>query len=132
VGVEIIDCAGVGGTSWARIEAARARDLEIGEVFADWGLTTPDNIRELRRVEGLQIIGSGGVRNGLDAARAIALGADMVGMAQPFLKAAVDSAEAVVEKAAATIRELRIAMFCSGSRSLEALQAVELRRRGED
>lgn len=129
VGIEIIDCAGVGGTSWARIEAARADDVETGEIFADWGIPTPENIRELRQVPGLQIIGSGGIRNGLDAAKAIALGADLVGMAQPFLKAAVESTAAVTAKARDTIRELRISMFCCACASLEELQKAELRRR---
>lgn len=129
VGIEIIDCAGVGGTSWARIEAARADDVETGEIFADWGIPTPENIRELRQVPGIEIIGSGGVRNGLDAAKAIALGADLVGMAQPFLKAAVESTAAVATKARNTIRELQISMFCSGCGSLEELKRAELRRR---
>lgn len=130
-GIGIIDCAGVGGTSWARIEAARARDLEIGEVFADWGIATPENVRALSAVEGIEIIASGGVRNGLDTAKAIAFGADLVGMAQPFLRAGVEAADRVVEKAESTIRELRIAMFCTGSRDLDALAKVELPRRIE-
>ncbi len=132
VGVNIVDCAGVGGTSWARIEAARADDIDIGEVFADWGLPTPRNIRELREVTGLQIIGSGGVRNGLDVAKAIALGANLVGMAQPFLKVAVKSAEAVAERVETTSRELRIAMFCVGAVTLEELSKTTLYIKSED
>ena len=132
VGVKIVDTAGVGGTSWARIEGARARDAEIGELFAGWGIPTPASIRQLRRIPGLQIIGSGGVSNGLDVAKAIALGAEMAGMAQPFLVAADDSAEAVVRKVRRTTRELEISMFCAGARNLEALQQVELRHRSED
>ncbi len=125
-GITIIDTAGVGGTSWARIEAQRSRDLELGELFADWGLPTPESIRELREIPGLTIIGSGGVRNGVEAAKAIALGADLVGMAQPFLIAADESAEAVVEKARRVARELKITMFCVGARSVTELQQVEL------
>jgi len=132
VGVRIVDTAGVGGTSWARIEGARARDAEIGELFAGWGIPTPASIRQLRRIPGLQIIGSGGVSNGLDVAKAIALGAEMAGMAQPFLVAADDSTEAVVRKIRRTTRELEISMFCAGARNLEALQQVELRHRSED
>lgn len=128
-GIEIIDCAGVGGTSWALIEAARAEDPEIGDLFGDWGIPTPRNIAELRQVPGLQIIGSGGIRTGLDAAKAIALGADLVGMARPFLEAAMESSTAVVERARRTIRELEVAMFCTGSASIGALQKVPLQGR---
>ena len=92
-GVRIVDTAGVGGTSWARIEAQRADDLEIGEIFAGWGIPTPESIRQVRRVAGVTVIASGGVRNGLDAAKAIALGADLVGMAYPFLAPATESAD---------------------------------------
>jgi isopentenyl-diphosphate delta-isomerase len=130
-GMTIIDTAGVGGTSWARIEAQRARDLEIGELFADWGIPTPESIRQLREIPGLTIIGSGGVRNGIEAAKAIALGADLVGMAQPFLIAADESADAAVEKARRVARELKIAMFCVGARSVAELQQVELRHKNE-
>jgi isopentenyl-diphosphate delta-isomerase len=132
VGVRIVDTAGVGGTSWARIEGARARDVEIGELFAGWGIPTPSSIRQLREVGGLQIIGSGGVSNGLDVAKAIALGADIAGMAQPFLIAADQSTEAVVGKVRRTTRELEISMFCAGARDLDALQQIELHHRGED
>ncbi len=125
-GVRIVDTAGVGGTSWARIEAPRAGDLEIGELFAGWGIPTPDSIRQLRRVEGLTVIASGGVRNGLDVAKAIALGADLVGMAYPFLAAATESPEKVADKVARTVRELRICMFCLGVTTIAELQRVPL------
>ena len=131
VGVEIFDTAGVGGTSWARIEAARADDADLGELFADWGVPTPLSIRELAAIPGATVIGSGGVRNGLDAAKAIAFGADLVGLAQRFLEAADDSAEAVVARAARLVRELQIAMFCAGAGDLAALRRVPLRRRSE-
>ena len=125
-GVRIVDTAGVGGTSWARIEAQRANDLEIGELFAGWGIPTPDSIRQLRRVEGLTVIASGGVRNGLDVAKAIALGADLVGMAYPFLAPATESPEKVADKIARTVRELRICMFCLGVTTIAELQRVPL------
>jgi isopentenyl-diphosphate delta-isomerase len=126
-GIRIVDSAGLGGTSWARIEAARARDLDLGELFADWGVPTPESIRALRRIPGMTVIGSGGVRNGLDAAKAIALGADLAGLAQTFLAAADESAERVIARVERTVRELKIAMFCVGARSIEELQRVELR-----
>ena len=131
VGVEIFDTAGVGGTSWARIEAARAGDAEIGELFADWGEPTPLSIRELAAIPGATVIGSGGVRNGLDAAKAIAFGADLVGLAQRFLEAADRSAEAATERAERLVRELEIAMFCCGAADLAALKRVTLRRRSD-
>lgn len=129
VGIGIVDCAGVGGTSWALIEAARAADPEIGDLFGDWGIPTPQNIRALSEVPGLQIIASGGVRTGLDVAKAIALGADLVGMARPFLEAAMKSSDAVVARAQSTLRELRVAMFCVGARTLEALGKKPLHSR---
>jgi isopentenyl-diphosphate delta-isomerase len=125
-GVRIIDTAGVGGTSWARIEAHRANDLEIGELFAGWGLPTPESIRQVRRVQGVTVIASGGIRNGLDAAKAIALGADLVGMAQPFLGPAMESAERVAEKVRRTVRELKICMFCLGAKTIPELQRTKL------
>lgn len=120
-GITVLDVAGLGGTSWARIEAARADDAEIGEVFAGWGIPTPQSIRQCRRVPGVTVIGSGGVRNGLDVARAIALGADLAGMAYPFLAAATRSADEVMAKIERTVEELRIAMFCSGARTVAEL-----------
>ncbi len=131
VGVEIFDTAGVGGTSWARIEAARSGEADIGELFADWGEPTPLSIRQLSAIPGATVIGSGGVRNGLDAAKAIAFGADLVGLAQRFLEAANESAEAVVARAARVVRELEIAMFCAGAADLTALRRAPLRRRSE-
>ncbi|MDX1501947.1 MAG: type 2 isopentenyl-diphosphate Delta-isomerase [Thermoanaerobaculia bacterium] len=125
-GITILDTAGLGGTSWARIEASRADDLELGELFAGWGVPTPRSIRELAALPGVTVIGSGGVRNGLDAAKAIALGADLVGIAQPFLTAATESPEAVAARARRTVRELKIAMFCVGARDLNELRGARL------
>ena len=71
IGVRILDTAGLGGTSWARIEARRAGRPDLGEVFAGWGIPTPESIRQVRRVPGVTVIGSGGIRSGLDAAKAI-------------------------------------------------------------
>lgn len=125
-GVSIIDTAGLGGTSWARIEAQRALDQDMGELFADWGVPTPKSIRALAQIPGLTVIGSGGVRNGIDMAKAIALGADLVGLAQPFLEAATRSVEAVEGCIARVLRELRICMFCAGAGTLAELSATRL------
>ncbi|MFK7843741.1 MAG: type 2 isopentenyl-diphosphate Delta-isomerase [Rhodothermales bacterium] len=121
-GISIIDTAGTGGTSWARIEAARANDTSLGELFAHWGIPTPQSIIEVSKIEGLTIIGSGGIRSGLDAAKAIALGADLVGMAAPFLAPAMESADAVRAAIDAINKALKIAMFCVGARTLAELQ----------
>lgn len=125
-GVRIVDTAGVGGTSWARIEAQRSGDVEIGELFAGWGLPTPESIRQVRRVEGLTVIASGGLRHGLDAAKALALGADLVGMAYPFLAPATESPERVADKVRRTVRELKICMFCLGVKTIAELQRTKL------
>jgi len=130
-GISIVDVAGLGGTSWARIEAARADDVELGELFAGWGVPTPRAIRECAAVPGMRVIGSGGVRNGLDVAKAIALGADLAGMAFPFLAAAIESPQRVEAKIERTIEELEIAMFCLGVRSIEELKRVPIHERGE-
>lgn len=130
-GIKILDTAGVGGTSWARIEAQRAHDLETGELFAGWGIATPDSIRQLRRIDGVTIIGSGGLRSGVDVAKALALGADLAGVAQPFLEAAIDSAERVAQRIDRIVRELKIAMFCLSSRTVPDLKSVPIRMETE-
>lgn len=128
-GIRIVDTAGLGGTSWARIEAARAGDVDLGELFAGWGVPTPESIRQCAAVGGLTVIGSGGVRNGIDVAKAIALGADLVGMAFPFLEAATESVERVAAKIERTVRELEIAMFCLGARTIAELRQVPIHER---
>jgi len=126
-GVEIIDTAGVGGTSWARIEAERAGDLDLGELFAGWGLPTPLSIQQVRQAEGITtVIASGGLRNGLDAAKALALGADLAGMAWPFLAPATESPDRVAEKVRRIVQELKICMFCLGVKTVAELRTVPL------
>lgn len=130
VGIRHFDAAGLGGTSWARIEAARAADVPLGELFAHWGVPTPESIRGLRRLgDDVSVIGSGGVRSGLDVAKALALGADLVGLAQPFLGPALESADAVYDKIQRIVEELRIAMFCTASQDVSALQKQPLKQR---
>ena len=127
-GIRIIDTAGVGGTSWARIEAERAGDLDLGEVFAGWGIPTPLSIREVRSVGGLTVIASGSLRNGIDVAKALALGADLAGMAYPFLQAATESPERVVDKVQRIVLELKICMFCLGVTTVAELRHARLRK----
>jgi len=130
VGVAAIDVAGAGGTSWSEVEMYRV-DSEtlrrIAAAFADWGIPTAESIQMVRQgAPGVTLIASGGIRTGVEAAKAIALGADAVGMASPFLKPATISAEAVSERIQEILQELRTAMFCVGTRNLQELKSVPL------
>jgi isopentenyl-diphosphate delta-isomerase len=126
VGISAIDVAGAGGTSWSQVEMYRA-DTEIrrqvAATFRDWGIPTAESIQMVRRgAPDLPIIASGGLRDGLDVAKAIALGARLAGMAGPFLKAAVVSTEEVLDTVEVTASELRTTMFCIGASSLDDLR----------
>jgi len=125
-GVAAIDVAGAGGTSWSQVEMHRAVDAlgrRVAATFRDWGIPTADSIRMVREAAPeVVLIASGGLRNGLDVAKAIALGAHMAGLSRPFLKAATVSTAAVVEVVQATVAELRIAMFCIGAKNLSELR----------
>lgn len=133
-GVVAVDVAGAGGTSWSRVEAhfaAGSRQRRIASTFAEWGIPTVESLLAARRAApGLPLIASGGVRSGLDVAKAIALGANLAGVALPLLRAAVVSAEAAGELIADLEQELRIAMFGVGAGDLAALAAVNLARCG--
>lgn len=125
-GIQGLEVAGHGGTSWAWIEAQRQtnpRLKRLGETFGHWGIPSPQSIRACRQAApDLLVIGSGGIRNGLDAAKAIALGADCVSLAQPLLQAALESSAAVIAELELFLLELRIAMFCCGARNLQELR----------
>ncbi|WP_421656460.1 type 2 isopentenyl-diphosphate Delta-isomerase [Leptothermofonsia sp. ETS-13] len=126
-GVTAIDVAGAGGTSWARVEGERAKDARqrrLGQTFADWGIPTAECITAVRTIAPtIPLIASGGLRNGLDVAKAIALGADLAGMALPFLQAANKSEEALHELVEILIAEITTAMFCTGSQRLVDLRS---------
>lgn len=126
VGVTAIDVAGAGGTSWAKVESERAKDNKqrrLGQTFADWGLPTAECITEIRAVAPtMPLIASGGLRNGLDVAKAIALGADLAGLARPFLEAAVNSETAVDELVEVLIAELETVLFCTDNVTLQELK----------
>jgi isopentenyl-diphosphate delta-isomerase len=129
VGVAAIDVGGQGGTSWALVEAERAeargqqRKARLGRTFAGWGIPTPVAIR-LVQSAGRPVIASGGIRNGLDAARALALGADLVSAARPFLETALAGEAALAEWTAAFLDELRTALFLTGSADLAAFKRL--------
>jgi isopentenyl-diphosphate Delta-isomerase len=126
IGVSAIDVAGAGGTSWAKVEAGRAQDPKqrrLGQTFADWGIPTAECLVQVRGLAPtVPLIASGGLRNGLDAAKAIALGADLAGMALPFLAAATESDAALQELMEILLAELTTALFCSGAEDLGALR----------
>lgn len=129
-GVAAIDVAGAGGTSWAAVEAERAEDVRLRKtamVFADWGIPTAQAIADVRAAcpETL-LIGSGGLKTGLDVAKAMRLGADLCGQAAASLAAADVSAEAVAAHFSGVVQELRIACFCTGSADLAALKRAPL------
>jgi isopentenyl-diphosphate Delta-isomerase len=130
IGIAAIDVAGAGGTSWARVESERAKDAQqrrLGNTFADWGIPTADCITSIRalddqRAKQVPLIASGGLRNGLEAAKALALGANLSGMAMPFLRAASQSEAALSELSEALIAELKTVLFCTGCENLAALR----------
>ena len=129
-GVSAIDVAGAGGTSWSEVEYHRAPTsfhARVARSFADWGIPTAEAIQYARRAApDLPVIASGGLRDGIDGAKCLALGADMAGLASPFLRAASNSSEAVDELIRELKAQLRIAMFCAASRDLAALKRAEL------
>jgi len=125
-GVRAIDVGGLGGTSFSAVEYYRARKEasslkeRLGATFWNWGIPTPASV-VLAQV-GLPIVATGGVRSGVDVAKAIALGATAAGIAKPMLEAAKVSADAVVQELRGTIEELRAAMFLTGASSIAELQ----------
>jgi isopentenyl-diphosphate delta-isomerase len=122
VGVRWIDVAGAGGTSWVGVETLRNRALRhLGEAFWDWGIPTAASVCELRDLE-IRLIASGGLRNGVQAAKAIALGARLVGVALPVLRAyvadGIDGVELFLRQFCA---ELRAAVMLCGGRRIDDL-----------
>ena len=135
-GVAAIDVGGAGGSSMSAMEAERSKargdekTYTIGMLFRDWGIATPVSIVEAK-VAGLPLISTGGVRTGLDMARALALGATLVGIGFPFLKAASQSYDAVCELLETIVAELKVAMQLSGAASIEQLQQTDIVVTGE-
>ena len=129
-GVTVIDVAGLGGTSWAAVEAERAttaEDRAVALAFTGWGIPTAAAVRSVRAAcPGATVIASGGIADGVDAAKAIRLGADLVGQAAGMLESAMESADAVAAHLSVLIRQLRVACFCTGSADLDALRTAPI------
>jgi isopentenyl-diphosphate delta-isomerase len=129
-GVAAVDVAGAGGTSWSEVERYRIAApwrARVAAAFAGWGIPTSQCLVEARAVAPTAtLIASGGVRDGLDVAKALALGADLIGIAGPFLRAANESRKAADSLARELIETLRIAMFCVGARRPRDLRGTLL------
>jgi isopentenyl-diphosphate delta-isomerase len=125
-GVKYIDIAGCGGTSWSMVESRRSDDPALGELFGDWGIPTPVALRLMKpyRHE-IKMIASGGVRNGIDMAKSIILGASLCGMARPFLNPARESADAVRVVIRRLKREFTTAMFLLGAQNMADIKENE-------
>jgi len=123
--VAAIDVAGAGGTSWSRVEQlVRYGELRYPDL-ADWGIPTAQAIVEVREaLPAIPLVASGGIRTGMDAAKALALGADVVAIARPLLAAAIESAEAVIDWLQRFIDELRICLHGAGAADLQALRYI--------
>ncbi len=127
IGVTHVDTSGAGGTSWVGVEAKRAHagQAALGERYWDWGIPTAASVLQLRGL-GFTICATGGVQHGLDAARAIALGATCAGIARPFLQAQARGLDALREAVRGVIAEIRVAHLLTGSRDGDALRRAPL------
>ena len=130
VGISAIDVAGAGGTSWTEVEMHRSQtetQRQVAGSFIDRGIPTAETLQLVKEAApDIPVFASGGIRNGVDIAKTVALGATMAGLAGPFLKAAVDSPEAVLEIIHILVREIQICMFAAGAKDLDTLQQINL------
>ncbi|PWH16067.1 MAG: type 2 isopentenyl-diphosphate Delta-isomerase [Anaerolineae bacterium] len=130
-GVAVIDVAGAGGTSWSQVEMYRAQSesaARIASHFIDWGIPTSECILNVRAVHPtIPLIASGGLRNGIDIAKCLALGANLGAMASPFLKAAARSLNDTIETIHEIQREIQITMFAAGVKTIAELQNLTLK-----
>lgn len=129
VGVKAINVAGLGGTSWAGVEAIRAEELnvmdkaELGRLFWDWGIPTAASILEVRSITNLPLIASGGIRNGLQVAKSLALGADMTAIALPIIRRVVKfGKDEALKYLKAVILQLKTALFLTGSKDVHEIK----------
>lgn len=129
-GVAAIDVAGAGGTSWSEVEMHRAESKQarqIASTFVNWGIQTTECILNIKEKHPeMTILASGGLKNGLDISKTIALGASMGGLAGPFLKAASVSEDIVTAEINRIKREIQISMFGAGVGNIKSLAEIEL------
>jgi isopentenyl-diphosphate delta-isomerase len=129
-GIAAIDISGAGGTSWSQVEMHRAktrRQQKLAATFVSWGIPTAKALAEVHaELPDVPIIASGGLRSGIDMAKCIALGANICGMAGPFLKSAIESTECVLEFIDEICSELRICMFSTGCPDIGSLRQVSI------
>ncbi len=130
-GIKAVDVSGRGGTHWGRVEGYRSQEDEllykVAQTYANWGISTVQSLANAKNANvGYEVWASGGVRSGLDVAKLLALGANKVGLAKPFLAAALQGDEALDALLNQLELELRIAMFCTGCRNLQELQTKKV------
>ncbi len=121
-GIHTIDVAGSGGTSWSWVEGERSDDPSLGTLFQDWGIPTPLALQQLAPFD-LTLIASGGIRSGIDMAKAMILGASICAMARPFLAPAMESTDAVRTVIRRIKREFTVAIFLLGCKNIQALKS---------
>jgi isopentenyl-diphosphate delta-isomerase len=130
IGIAVIDIGGSGGTSWSQVESYRAKNQiqkRIAESFINWGIPTLDSLLMVRSISNeIPVIASGGIKSGIDGAKAIRMGANIFALAQSFLKAANISDEAICNEIKLIIEQLKISMCCTGAITLSHLKTVEI------
>jgi isopentenyl-diphosphate delta-isomerase len=124
-GVGCLDIGGAGGTSFTRVE--HYRGSESAAALSEWGIPTAESLQQCRKAVNIPIIASGGMRTGVECAKALAMGASLVGFALPVLKAAQTSHQAVVDKLTSLAEELKRTMLLLGTENIEALKKVRVK-----
>lgn len=129
-GIAGLDCAGAGGTSWAKVEglcAGDERSKRLGQVFGEWGIKTAQSITNVRTVNRtIPLIATGGIRTGLEVAKCLALGADMAAMARPMLIKALEGEEALHVFIEQVLLELKVSLFAAGAGNVPDIKSVQI------
>lgn len=127
-GAACIDVAGAGGTSWIKVE--HHRGSQTAKPFFEWGLPTAESLRQCREAVKIPLIASGGMRTGLDCAKALAMGASLAGFALPLLKPALESHKEVIKKLDNLAEEFRKAMLLVGAKNIQQLKDTRIEKTG--